>query len=170
MEKPWKLMHRHERLNAIRSAWFKDCSAADIAQKISKETNGNISRHAILGTYHRNPSLKNTHPLVNVTGQSRRTPVKKPHAPNGRGARRARAATMGQPELPKFPAKKFKIPPEYEIFDGQTLHLPLDRLSPDQCHWGVNSPALGEPHLFCGLPITEEGTRYCPEHKRRSVK
>jgi len=44
---------------------------------------------------------------------------------------------------------------------------PLSELKANECRWAVNDAALGEPHLFYGLPV-KPTLPYSPDHCHRA--
>ena len=175
----WLQMNRHDRMAVIRENWDKDCSATTMAEIISRQTNSEVSKHSILGTYHRNAELKRTHPL----GGGGRPGSKQlynadgtmvPRTTLGRRKNKTTRLVKAQilnpaPAAPVISTKKYVRPAEYVAFDDASLMIDLEHLGLNQCHFSVNEPDIGQKHLFCGFE-TEDDHRYCPHHQARTIK
>lgn len=166
----WKELSTNERLKLVVECWNPDFSTTGLAAAVSARLEGeSISRNVIIGIYNRYPNIRHSYPLGSVrhrmNGESGQGPVvararrKRTNISlfNGGG----RASHDGPPPMKTSKVKKL---PSHQLFDDtETLKLTLEQLSHDQCHFPVNDAAVGEAHLFCGLPV-KAGKSYCPHH------
>ncbi|TIX55572.1 MAG: hypothetical protein E5V25_28965, partial [Mesorhizobium sp.] len=160
------------------AGWLRNgLSAMQIAEALSHQRKGPVSRNAIIGLVHRNKLLKSIgferQPGHNLGGGfnhgSPKAPVVKPakqhlHAGSIRGRKEGRAFDLVVVLRPR--RVDDGISPH--VYDAASLHVPLEALKPRECRWPVNAAALGEEHLFCGQATAEERS-YCPHHCRRAV-
>lgn len=174
----WQDMNRHARVAIIHQVWDKDCSAATMAEVISRQTNSTVSRHSVLGVYQRNPQLQITHPLGGGGVSGRRqlrdgqgNKLPRASKPKYQAKLTRKARTPAQPTGDQAPVAppKLVIAPHNIEFDQASRHIPLEQVGPNQCHWPVNDPEPGTPYLFCGHG-TEDSQRYCPHHHKRSIR
>lgn len=160
----WQEMNVDERLEVIKLHWDDSISANELAKKISAEADYTVTRSAIIGLYYRNKTKLVEYPL----GGNRNKPLTGKAKENAERPRTRKTPPPRPVTTPLPPvAPPIRITELARAYDLTSLDLTLSELGSDQCHWPVNSPPKGEPHLFCGHPV--EGGRYCPHHHQRSL-
>lgn len=151
--KSWVSLTTEERIDAIKRAWYPQCSANDIAAQLSAEY-GTITRNAVIGYYTRY-GKELFHCPIQVPTQlkkkvaSRRLRVAPPPA----------LLTGEEKELPDL---SFLL----SSCGVRGLNVPIHALQRNQCRWPTNDAKYGEEHLFCGQDTG--GRPYCRSHLEKS--
>lgn len=127
----------HRHGQAIREVYRDGDTMGDLAKKLG------VTRNAVAGVYDRCKGLRADCPL----------PVPCQHPSRLRPRRPATPKLLAKPPAP--------ITAPHGA--GRTLMM----LQRHQCKWAVNEAAIGEQHLFCGMPA--EGS-YCEHHKARAFR
>jgi hypothetical protein len=166
----WPDLSREDRVALITENWNENCSAKTLAVTLTKLTGSQVTRNSIMGFYTRVPELRISYPLGGggVPGQRQLrdehgNKLPRQHAPRLEKRKRKKLNYVrGEVQQPaKVPVAEVNL-----AYDRTALKLALWELGPNQCHWGINEPAPGERHLFCGHG-TEGHPRYCPNHRGR---
>lgn len=148
----WKELGTQGRIDAIRSVWAPNCSAAQIAAHFDGAT-----RNSVIGAYHRHGKHLLDMPLtarsaINEAGRK------------SKQLRAARATVSVRPE----PSQPKPLPvPRLIDSEHRLCGKPLVMLKAKECRWSVNEEEQGGLHLFCGRPA--EGS-YCAHHRMRSYQ
>lgn len=163
-----------QEIDAIARWLGEECSASEIAVKLSQMRNSPISRNAIIGIIHRNKRLAaiGLHGRLRRPGGSVKAPPSVPRVARAQNFRAAniRGKKEGRAFDPGFSAPKPRsiddgIAPH--VYDSLTSrHVPISALTDGECRWPVNDAAPGAKHLFCGQPAGLSS--YCEHHCRRA--
>lgn len=130
-----------------------------------------VSRNAVIGMYHRYPTLLQDVPLKGPR-PSRRVKERKSEVVEQVKEKPAKAAPIAriftQRNAPRSDTV-VPLPVFYPPADApEPLNIGLMEFTASTCKWAVNDAAKGDAHLFCGHP-TLEGKSWCEHHYRRSV-
>lgn len=161
----WRELKKPQRVQLIKDHWVPNCSAEALAQVVSTVVGSDVTRHAILGLYNRNREVLRPYPLGGAAEPSTHSHRNYERRIKVKAKPERQPAPALEPEGPYKP----KLQPHQQDYDAGSRHIALHRVGPNQCHWPVNNPALGEQHLFCGSPTSNEAL-YCEHHRARAFK
>lgn len=143
----WRQLSTAEKIEAVKSTWFKGISAREIAARFD-----GASRNAVIGLYDRYPDDLASAPL---------------NKPKGAVKAEARAKT-GRNFIVRRPSTRKPIAPTTPVVEqAGEYHVcgrPLMMLARGRCKWPVNDAEVGETHLFCCVPANGS---YCEAHAAR---
>lgn len=147
----------------VRRLWNeKGFSASRISAELRSQLGCHRSRNSVLSFVHRNKGFAERE----AGGAARRRPAKADHLHAG-NIRNKRASRQVDPVY-QPPVEALPDAAEKRAFDEASLHVSLiEAINWGGCRFGVNDPAPGGQHLFCGLP-TGEGETYCQHHAGRA--
>lgn len=154
------------------AGWLREgFSGNQVAHKLTVRRGVNVTRNAIIGIVKRNKVLNAIGFARSPNGRRKDTdhlppirrsapaavPTVKPlkqrlHPGNIVGKKQGRQFDPGN-------AKPVRVAPT--VFECRSV--PLTALKRGECKFAVNDAAVGEVHLFCGLPADSDRS-YCDQH------